>query len=344
MIRRNALLLFAFAALRLSAFADEPVTVQNVKSVGPHKKTEPIAKSFSMEQATRYLDSASLQWNKDHNCFTCHTNFAYLYARPLVDAKAPAHQSVRTALEDLVNVRWEKSKPRWDAEVVASAAALAFNDSATTGKLHPTTKKALDRMWTVQRPEGGWNWLKCSWPPMENDDHYGATLAAVAVGVAPEEYRKTEAAQAGLAKMRSYFEKTPPANLHHRGMLLWANSYLGDLLTAEQKKGYADEILKIQLADGGWAGGGFGDWRRGDMTEQDKTTSDGYGTGFSVYVLRRCGLATNHPAIEKGTAWLKSNQRESGRWWSRSLFRDNQHLLTNAGSAFAVMALAEQAK
>lgn len=344
MIPRIAFFLTAFAAVNLSAYADDPVTLQNVKAVGPHKKTEPIAKAFSMEQATRYLDSASLQWQKDHNCFTCHTNLAYLYARPLIDAKAPAHQSVRTALEELVNVRWEKSKPRWDAEVVASAAALAFNDAATTGKLQPTTKKALDRMWTVQKKDGGWSWLKCSWPPMENDDHYGATLAAVAVGVAPEEYRKTELAKAGLAKMRAYFEKNSPENLHHKAMLVWANSYLGDLLPAEQKKAYVDEILKTQLDDGGWAGGGFGDWRRGDKTTQDKNTSDGYGTGFAVYVLRRSGLATDHPAVAKGTAWLKANQRESGRWWSRSLFRDNQHLLTNAGTAFAVMALADEAK
>jgi squalene-hopene/tetraprenyl-beta-curcumene cyclase len=327
------------AAASVSA-ADDPVTLQNVKPVGPHKKSEATA-SFSMERATRYLDSASLSWQKDHNCFACHTNFAYLYARPLIDAKSPAHQTVRKALEDLVEIRWEKSKPRWDAEVVASAAALAFNDAATTGKLHATTKKALDRMWTVQKKDGGWSWLKCSWPPMENDDHYGATLAAVALGVAPDDYRKTELAQAGLTKMRGYFEKNPPENLHHKAMLLWGNSYLGDLLTAEKKQSYVEELLKTQLADGGWAGGGFGDWRRGDKTTQDKTASDGYGTGFAVYILRRSGLPKDHPAIDKGIAWLHANQRESGRWWSRSLFRDNQHLLTNAGTAFAVMALAE---
>ncbi|MBX9679068.1 MAG: hypothetical protein K2X38_09920 [Gemmataceae bacterium] len=341
MMNKIAVLSVLFFAASSVLADDEPVTLENAKPVGPHTKTEAIAKSFSMERATRYLDSASLTWQKKSNCFACHTNFAYLYARPLVDAKAPAHQTVRKALEDLVEIRWEKSKPRWDAEVVASGAALAFNDAATTGKLHPTTKKALDRMWTVQKKDGGWNWLKCSWPPMENDDHYGATLAAVAAGVAPEEYRKSDLAKAGLAKLKLYFEKNPPENLHHKAMLLWANSYLGDLLKANEKQAYVDELLKTQIADGGWAGGGFGDWRRGDKTMQDKSTSDGYGTGFAVYVLRRSGLPKDHPAIDKGIAWLHANQRESGRWWSRSLFRDGSHLLTNAGTAFAVMALAE---
>jgi squalene-hopene/tetraprenyl-beta-curcumene cyclase len=41
----------------------------------------------------------------------------------------------------------------------------------------------------------------------------------------------------------------------------------------------------------------------------------------------------------KGIAWLKSNQRVSGRWFTRSLNTDNYHFMTNAGTAFAVMAI-----
>src|SRR5207302_8083826 len=122
--------------------------------------------------------------------------------------------------------RWPDKGPRWDAEVVASAAALAFNDARVTGKLHPATRTALDRMWTVQRGDGGWSWLKCNWPPMEHDDHYGATLAAIAVGVAPEKYAETPQAQKGLARLREYFRTTQPENLHHKAMLVWASSYL----------------------------------------------------------------------------------------------------------------------
>lgn len=81
-------------------------------------------------------------------CRTCHTNYAYLYARPLITSNAPAHAAVRQFAEELVEKRWVEKGPRWDAEVVASAAALAFNDAATTRKLHPLTKTALERMWT----------------------------------------------------------------------------------------------------------------------------------------------------------------------------------------------------
>ena len=47
------------------------------------------------------------------------------------------------------------SKPRWDTEVVATASALAIHDAATTGTLHPTTRKALDRMWTLAEARRG---------------------------------------------------------------------------------------------------------------------------------------------------------------------------------------------
>jgi squalene-hopene/tetraprenyl-beta-curcumene cyclase len=38
--------------------------------------------------------------------------------------------------------------------------------------------------------------------------------------------------------------------------------------------------------------------------------------------------------------WLKSHQRESGRWFTRSLHQDSMHYITHAGTAMAVMALA----
>ena len=66
-----------------------------------------------------------------------------------------------------------------------SAATLAMNDAATSGKLHPTTEKALARVWTVQLENGGFDWLKCVWPPMESDDDYGAAVALLAAHAAP---------------------------------------------------------------------------------------------------------------------------------------------------------------
>ncbi len=109
-----------------------------------------------------------------------------------VELSTDVHQEVRLELERMVEERWVKSGPRWDAEVVMSAAVLAVHDAGTTGKLHATTRKALDRMWTVQREDGGFSWLKCGWPPMESDDDFGIAMAALAVAAAPEDYVHSE--------------------------------------------------------------------------------------------------------------------------------------------------------
>lgn len=338
-MRRLLSVLFLFAVSTL-ALADEPVTLKNVVPPKDNAKDEPLAKSFSLDKALHFLDSAALGWQKNRACFSCHTNYAYLYARPLVDAKVEAHQEVRRYAEELVSERWVKKGPRWDAEVVCAAAALAFNDAHTTGKLHPQTRTALDRIWTVQQKGGGFKWLKCQWPPMESDDHYGATLAAIAVGVAPEAYAKSDAATKGMAGIRAYLTKNAPPMLHHKAMILWAASYQPDLLADKERQATIKELLDLQRPDGGWNTASLGSWKRGDAKAQDLESSDGYGTGFVLYVLHRAGIPGEDGHVKKGLAWLRNNQRESGRWFTRSLFRDNMHYLSHAGSAFAVMAMA----
>lgn len=306
----------------------------------PNRADEPIA-PFSAEKAARFLDAASLNWQKKQQCFTCHTNYAYLIARPLLGKDAPALKQVRDFAETLIQERWLTKGPRWDAEVVATGSILAINDAATTGKLHPLTRKALDQMWTLQRPDGGWYWLKCEWPPMEIDDHYGATLAAIGVGLAPDQYAQTPAAQAGMTKLKKYFASQTPTFPHHRAMLLWAAAKLPDLITNADKQKWMEELVSLQKPDGGWNSATLGAWKRHDGKAQDTVTSDGYATGFVIYVLRQAGVPADDPKIQQGIAWLKSHQRESGRWFARSLFKDNKHYLTHVASAFAVMALAE---
>ncbi|MBL8815914.1 MAG: terpene cyclase/mutase family protein [Planctomyces sp.] len=333
-----AVALFVSIGSAIFAVADD-VSLDNVIAPAANTSDEPIAAEFSMERAAHFLDSASLTWQKERKCFTCHTNYAYLYARPMISADTGAHQTVRAFAEELVNQRWPESGPRWDAEVVATAAALAFNDSATTAKLHPTTKTALDRMWTLQKEDGGWSWLKCEWPPMESDDHYGVTLAAIAAGVAPDKYSETDAAKKGLEGIRRYLKANPAPTLHHEAMVLWASRYVDGLLTDEERQQTVSRLISIQKPDGGWALATLGTWERGDDKQQDLEHSDGYGTGFIIYVLRQAQVEQTEPSIQRGISWLKANQRESGRWYTRSLFRDNHHFISHAGSAMAVMAL-----
>lgn len=319
--------------------AEEPLTLETAKRPPANSADEPLAKAYSLEKAVRFLDQASLEWTNTRKCFTCHTNFSYLMARPAVAANNKPHQQIRERLEEMVLKRWETSGPRWDAEVVMSAATLAMNDAATSGKLHPTSEVALKRMWTVQREDGGFDWLKCGWPPMESDDDYGASIALLAAHAAPGEYAQRPEVVAGLAKIHSYLKQNPPPTLHHQAMLMWADSYGAESLTAAQRKSTREQLFKLQKPDGGWALATLGDWKRADGKTQDLENSDGYATGFVLYVLRRDGVPADDPRIRRGVEWLKANQRESGRWFTRSLNRDSRHFISHAGSAFAVLAL-----
>ncbi|MCE9528263.1 MAG: squalene--hopene cyclase, partial [Planctomycetales bacterium] len=82
------------------AQAADVVTLENAKDPGENRLDEPLAKEFSLEKAVGFLDSAALQWQKQRQCFTCHTNYAHLYARPSVSADAPAAKEVRKFAEE----------------------------------------------------------------------------------------------------------------------------------------------------------------------------------------------------------------------------------------------------
>jgi squalene-hopene/tetraprenyl-beta-curcumene cyclase len=315
------------------------------KKPGPNSADEPMADHLSLERGARFLDAVAVNWTRERKCGTCHTNYAYMMSRSAVKGvDSPELAEVRSFFEGRV-AGWDGpekgDKPKWDAEVVATAAALALNDAATTGKLHPLTRKALDRIWTVQRADGGWEWLKCDWPPLEHDDYYGAALVAVAVGHAPDDYKNTEAARKGLDKLRGYFRSTPPPDLHHKALLLWASTAVDGLMDPAARDQTVKELLALQRPDGGWSLPSLGEWTRHDKSRNDKkrAPSDGYGTGYVVYVLRQAGVPADSEPIRRGVSWIKTHQRASGRWFTRSPSTDKFHYITHAGTGFALLAL-----
>ncbi|MHC5539349.1 hypothetical protein ACYOEI_14115, partial [Singulisphaera rosea] len=171
--------------------------------LSPNSDSEPMAEQFSLGRGAQFLDTVSLDWTRRRKCGTCHTNYAHMMAGPMVEKEksSPELTEVRAFFESRVS-GWDGpqkgARPIGDGEIVATATALAFHDRASTGTLHPLTRTALDRMWTVQRADGGWTWFDCDYPPMEDDDYYGIVLGAVAVGHAPGDYKSTVAAQKGI--------------------------------------------------------------------------------------------------------------------------------------------------
>lgn len=324
---------------RPASASDRP-GIDDLMPPTPNRADEPLRKEFSLAAAVGFLDAAALSWHKERKCFACHSDYIYLMARPVASSRAPVHNELRAALEHVAERPRAKLGKIGVTEAVMAAAVLASNDAATSGRLHATTRKALDRMWTLQREDGGFTWLKNSQPPSEVDDQYGATMAAIGAGVAPERYADTPQARAGLDKIRRYLEDHPPENLHHRAMRLLASRSVGGIMTEAQCGDVVEQFFALQKADGGWGLATFGQWKRCDGGEQDVASSDGYGTGFAIYVLRSAGVPARDPRIQRAVAWLKTHQRQSGRWFTRSLWKDQRHYLTHDGTAYAILALA----
>ena len=331
--------ILAAAAVLPAASAPQQEKPAAFPKPSPSSAEEPLARELSLARAGEFLDGASVNWTREEKCGACHTNYPYLMARPLLGKDDPGPAEVRRFFEGRV-AHWDTARPRWDTEVVATAATLAIHDRLTTGKLHPLTRQALDRMWTLQRKNGAWNWLKCNWPPHEHDDYFGAAFAAVGVGLAPDDYAKSEDAKDGLEKLRGYFRQEPAPNLHHKAWLLWASCHIEGLMGREERDAAVQGLLARQRDDGGWSLGSLGDWKGKDGRRSDPNApGDGYATGLAVYVLRQAGVSAREEPVRKGADWLRRNQRESGRWFTRSLNSDKAHLITHAGTSFAVMAL-----
>lgn len=311
---------------------------------GANRSDEPLIGQFSLQRAMSFANASALQWERQRDCVTCHTNGLYLVAAGKVAPASVENRRAREFARGYLN-RYvvDESKPsgqRGAVEgLVATTCFLTISDIDTDGKLSTDTRRALDHMWSLQDEDGSWGaWLKCGWPPFESDDHFGVTLAAVAAGVMPESYRSTEKAKLGLQRLMKWLDEHPPQNLHHKGMMLWAASNRDELLEGTRRKTWSRELLQMQRPDGGWrlVDLGAGQWKQPEDVA-DKLPSDAYATAFSIFVLRQAAIPADHPKLEKGLEWLRNSQRESGRWFSRSPRRDGKHYISHAATMFAIL-------
>jgi squalene-hopene/tetraprenyl-beta-curcumene cyclase len=320
----------------------------------PATPEEPVAASLSLSRSVEFLDGVTLAWIREKKCASCHTGYPYLLARAGgAERQAPAVRSARQFFEDRV-AAWDKGGKGTGylkaagslkvsegvTEVVAIAATLALHDAQATGKLHPRTRVALDRMWELQGRDGAWTWNRTGLAPLEHDTYYGAVYAALGVGHAPDGYARSDAARKGVARLTAYLNTHPAPDLHHKTWLLWASLKLDGLMTGGERRRTIQALRALQRPDGGWGLRSLGTWKRRDSRPDDRpAASDGYATGLIVYVLRQAGVPATDQSIRRGVHWLSTNQRASGRWFTPSLNGAPGHSISNAGTAFAVMAL-----
>jgi squalene-hopene/tetraprenyl-beta-curcumene cyclase len=317
---------------------------------------EPRRKEVSVELAEAYLSKGATAWAGSHGCVSCHTTGTYLTARPaLTPHLGPPLESMRSFFvaelrRNLATPREELLKSTKPAQVIYLAAGLAEWDAHVSHKLSPETRDALSQMLDLQLDSGTWGTLDC-WPPYESDAFHLAAQAAMALGTAPG-WRKNvanEKERARVEKLFAYLRDTPPPHDYGRVLLLWAAARLPELLTSDRQKELLAMISRHQRPDGGWSMRTFAApeaWGRGNRAKKLRDEpdfavppSDGHQTGLALVVLREHGIPVGDPRVQAGLRWLKSNQRESGRWWTRSLNNDAAHYITYSGTALPLLAL-----
>ncbi len=307
---------------------------------------------------------------RDHGtfCVSCHTAMPYALARPTL-RPAPDQGTLSINERKLIDnvtkrVRlWREVAPYYEneasqsrgTETVLNAMILASYD-ARSGKLSADTRSALDEMWSLQESkgseQGAWQWIQFNNEPWEAYDspYYGATLAAIAVGLAPEDYRSAPEIQHNLKLLCEYLRREyATQTLLNRISLLWASAKIPGILKPEQQESIVNEILSKQQTDGGWCASSLvGTWRRRDGTPL-VMRSDGYASGLITYVLEQVGIPRDNMHVKESLSWLARNRTWwGGHWEAYSLNKRHHNLFSNisgfmddAATAYAVLALTQ---
>lgn len=354
-----------------------------------HSETE-ADNQWDPKAAASYLDSRQNWWMswpgaaRDHNtfCVSCHTAVPYALSRPAL--RGVLGEVVPSVPEQklLQNVRkrvrsWKDVEPFYKTvgndpkgdesrgtEAILNALVLS-SDDALNGKLTADTVNAFENMWALQQAtghrRGAWSWLLFDLEPWEANEsqYYGAALAAIAVGTAPENYARRPEIQDHLELLREYLlREYPNQSVINRAVLLWASAKVPGLLEPKLQQSIVDELLSHQQADGGWRLSSLAwrwtglklfsitrIWVRQDGTPMERR-SDGYATGLITFGLEQAGVPVENAQLQKALSWLRLNQNKTEGFWSgyslnksRNPSSGTGRFMSDAATAYAVLAL-----
>ena len=324
-----------------AATADEP----KVKAFGPD----------SIRAARKYLDDGAHNWVREKSCIACHSTGTYMVERPVLTPLLgkPSDEVLADFIEFI-----PKPEAKTDISTISSvwrSSGLASWDKHVTGKLSEHTARSLQRTMTRLEPEGFFKTYKEVEIPYITTHFQLTVQAARAVVTAPgwlANLKDADTLERG-ARMKKFLREHKPVNDYELALKLQLAMLMPELVPQPQREAATAMLWRLQQPDGGWSTRRMSPVMKWHETVDAETiamlagepdvaspASDAYMTAFAIVLLRESGVPTSDPRIQKGVAWLKSNQRVSGRWWMKSLYRDTYHYITYISTAQALRALA----
>lgn len=331
--------------------ADEP----RVAAFGPE----------SVRAAAKYLEDGAITWVREKTCVNCHTTGPYLSERTAWTAQLgkPSEE----VLADFVKFVPAAVKPVAETEkdghrhypstftAVWRSLGLAEWDKHLSGTTSEPTHRSLRDMFERQSASGAFVTHGEVEIPHITTDFELTLQAARAITAAPGWLSglKDGTLLAKVEKMKNWLRAAAPKNDFDRVLRLQLASYLPELVSQDERDAALALLSSKQHADGGWSTrdmSALGDWHftisdtvRELITalpDAAKPESDPYMTALAVVLMRQIDIPATDARIQRGLAWLKKEQRVSGRWWMHSLYRGNYHYITYIATAQALKALA----
>lgn len=301
------------------------------------KRATDAARAYMSRRTRAWLASPPWARNNFACATTCHTSL------PMALAFAGGVDEAASALWDRVYARlnsvatWPAATPYFGAsdsrDARASRASEAvLNATIAQSRVGPADPEARSRtlrfLWSVQRSDGGFDWMSYHNAPWEDgDEALGATLAWRLGGEGVEDRAHREALSRFLER------RLPPARLFTRALALWAGGGRAPGLSSDA---VAERLVQISDPSGGFSWG---------QLEVASVTSGPDAMPTSAALLALCSLppsASVTTAAAAAEAWLLAHQAEDGSFSARSPNGESalhHELATDAGTGFAVVAL-----
>jgi squalene-hopene/tetraprenyl-beta-curcumene cyclase len=365
----------AWATISLSAFAhaqNAPKPDFQYQSgdvrVSLPSADEPRVKSFgpqSLQAAAKYLEAGALSWVRgERTCVNCHTTGPYMaertaWSKRLGKPSEEIHDNfVKAVPSEVKEVKQaDKSGHQFYPGATASvwrSVGLAEWDRNITGKFSAATDRSLRDMFERQSENGSFVSHGEVEIPHITTDFELSLQAARAITAAPGWLAelKDPALVARVEKLKQWLRTAPPRNDFDRVLKLQLGYYLPELVPQSERDAALALLTAKQHADGGWSTRDMSpidDWHFEmspfvlnlikSLPDADQPESDAYMSSLAIVLMRQNGVPVSDPRIGKGLAWIKRQQRESGRWWMHSLYRGNYHYITYIATVEAMKAL-----